>query len=314
MNLQEISAAINKDIKNKLARRFCSVFGNYKAQTVKSLYEKTYESISLRKNTDISIIKNKAFKVFNNLATSSLLKVTNNKVNLVIAHKEEGTFSPGDLSKFIDILEVEGIKVRLVFLDYIDTMKPTVYNYSSYKDYDALGVITQELRNISRRFSVPIITATQLTKQAEDLNIPLTNGLMGDSHKKTKYSDFIYMFRQVPTKNIFDAEIAQSVLDKNVFLKDGQTLVPQVQQLYDQIKTDLMPIETKITKAKDSGKGFKEYMILCLKNLRYYDNLSQYLNDIEPLVKQSDAIQRDINTIVQSSLSANIADDFLISI
>jgi hypothetical protein len=242
-----------------------------------------------------------------------LLKVTNNKVNLVIAHKEEGTFSPGDLSKFIDVLEVEGIKVRLVFLDYIDTMKPTVYNYSSYKDYDALGIITQELRNISRRYSLPIITATQLVKQAEDLNIPLSNGLMGDSHKKTKYSDFIYMFRQVPTKNIFDDEIAQSVLDKHVYMQDGN-LIPKVQQLYDQLKYDTVPIETKITKAKDSGKGFKEYMILCLRNLRYYDNLSQYLIDIDPMVKQSDAIQRDINQIVQSAMSTGMVDGFLRSI
>jgi hypothetical protein len=77
-------------------------------------------------------------KMFKNLLKASLLKVTQGKCSLVIKHCNENTFSPGDLGRFIDRLKVEGYKTKLVFVDYIDTMQPTMSAFGNMKEYDKL--------------------------------------------------------------------------------------------------------------------------------------------------------------------------------
>lgn len=147
----------------KLTRRFCSIFGNYNPSIVKMLYQRSYEAL---KSNDLygndEYLKEKICKLFENTLSKSISKVMGKKLNLVIKHASENTFSASDLSKFIDRLQVEKLKVKIAFVDYVDTMTPSVGYMGLGNDYDIHGLIVQELRNLSRQHKIPVITATQI--------------------------------------------------------------------------------------------------------------------------------------------------------
>ena len=169
----------------KLSRRFISIFGNYVNNTVKDLYKQSY-LLCKESNNETSVVK-KVTTMLDNVLQMSIINKTNNKVNLMIYHGEENTFSPNDLSKFIDFQKAEGYNVKTVFLDYIDVMTPTVTTgYKNENEYHAHGQIVHELRTLARKYSLPILTATQNTRLSENINRELTNDLMGDSYKKVK--------------------------------------------------------------------------------------------------------------------------------
>ena len=126
---------------HKLARRFISVFGNYKFEIIRQLFAKAYEVTRSQQIMGMSMDNNENLitslqKMFKNLLKSSLLKITQGKCSLVIKHCSENTFSPGDLGRFIDRLKVEGYKTKLVFVDYLDTMTPTTSAFGNLKEYD----------------------------------------------------------------------------------------------------------------------------------------------------------------------------------
>ena len=169
-----------EDHKNKLVRRFCSIFGNFAHELLKDLFMKSYNILSSLQQ-DKENVKENLVQIFNYVLRDSIAKVTTGRVNLVIKHCQENTFSAGDVSRFIDRLKVEGLNTRAIFIDYVDTMAPTTQRYSSYKEYDIHGQITQELRNLALVHKIPVFTATQCNRAGEDFSIPLNNNMIGDS-------------------------------------------------------------------------------------------------------------------------------------
>ena len=111
----------------KLVRRFCSVFGNMRAETMKTLYKRSYETLKANSlyGSDNNLEKN-ITKMFQNILNNSIQQVTNGKVSLVVKHAQENTYSTGDVSKFIDRLKIEGYNTKMVFLDYVDTINKIV--------------------------------------------------------------------------------------------------------------------------------------------------------------------------------------------
>lgn len=102
----------------KLSRRFCSIFGDYRYNVLKKLFQASYD-IS-RNNQNNKAIKLKIENVFVNVFNNSIVKITQGKLNIIIKHAHENDFSPGDLGRFIDKLKVEGLNTKMVFVDYID--------------------------------------------------------------------------------------------------------------------------------------------------------------------------------------------------
>jgi len=169
----------------KLSRRFISIFGNYDNNMVKELYKQSYLMCKEHDNDKTTV--RKVTSMVDNVLQASIINKTNNQVNLIIYHGEENTFSPNDLSKFIDAQKAEGYNIKAVFLDYIDVMSPTINTgYKNESEYHAHGQIVHELRTFARRYSLPVLTATQNTRLSENINRELTNDLMGDSYKKVK--------------------------------------------------------------------------------------------------------------------------------
>ena len=107
---------------HKLSRRFISIFGNYKFESVRQLYAKAYDVTRTQQIMGMSVDTNNQLnsqiqKMFKSLLKASLLKVTQGKVSLVLKHCNENSFSPGDLGRFLDRLKVEGYKPKLIFVD-----------------------------------------------------------------------------------------------------------------------------------------------------------------------------------------------------
>ena len=86
------------------------------------------------------------------------------------------------------------------------------------------------------------------------------------SYKKVRYSDYIYMCRQDPTKDPFTPAVAKYVFDKDMYTGPDQ-LSKDILLKKDQICSDLIPFEVKITKSKDAGKDARTYALFCKHNL-----------------------------------------------
>ena len=289
----------------KLVRRFISIFGNIDASMVKLLYQKSYESLKanqLYSEIDNNLI-NKVTSLFQGVLNASIAKQTKGKVNLIVKYASEGTFSAGDVSKFIDRLKIEGYNTKMVILDYLDCMAPIVSKNQKSGDYDIQGQITQELRYLAAQYKVPIITATQNTRGSDNVNVALSNNMAGDSYKKIRYSDFVYMCRQDSTKDPFDPAVRQFVIDDEYKIGKDQ-LSPDILRLKDQICSDVIPLEVKITKSKDGGKDQSRYLLFCKKNLRIYNTIGEYIRDMKPLLNSSKKLEGDIGKLSAFAVSS----------
>ena len=190
-------------------------------------------------------------------------------------------------------------------------MSPTINKYSKYSDYESHGIIVQELRNLSQHYKIPVFTATQNTRGSENINVAMSNSHVGDSIRKVRYADFIYMVRQDTSKDPFDPALKSSVIPKE-FKLDADQLSPELLSKRDQICSNLIPLEMKITKSKDAGKDATRYLLLCTENLRIYNDLGEYIADLPSLNSASDLLEKDVNILTNiaiSSLSEDFADD-----
>jgi len=250
--------------------------------------------------------------MFRNVLKSSIAKVTAGNVNLLLKHCNENEFTPGDLGRFIDRLKVEGYNIKMIFLDYIDCMNPTVYRFSNVKEYDTLGQVVQELRALSRIHKVPIISPTQSRKDAEKVTTILSNDSTGDSYKKVRYTDFMYMCRMRPDKNFLSEEVRPFSIPKKP-QADGNVLDfvnPEILKIKDQIIDVLVPFEFKITKSKDSEKDKTKYLLFCKHNLRIYNNINEYIRDAPLIKNNSDRLEKDVSMLTELAISS-VSSDFI---
>ena len=74
-------------------------------------------------------------------------------------------------------------------------------------------------------------------------------------------------------------------------------------KLKDQMSKDLIPFEVEITKSKEGGRGVVKYMLFSERNLRIYDNVDQYLSDLQELNTRSKTLQSDLDILSDLSMS-----------
>ena len=175
----------------KLSRRFCSIFGNIEQKVITELHLKTAD-VSTAENyiSNDDHLQKKFINIFQDIFNNSIQYVIDDKLNLIVKHGPENMVSAGDISKFVDTIKVtENINIKLIFIDYVDTMATTVK--SNEDDYVKHGTIVQELRNLSRQYKIPIITASQNSKSSENTQFALNNQQMGDSYRKIKLVHYI---------------------------------------------------------------------------------------------------------------------------
>jgi len=191
-------------------------------------------------------------------------------------------------------------------------MIPTTSVFGNAKEYDTQGQIVQELRNLSRIHGIPIISPTQNQRDSEDVTKIQSNKLIGDSYKKIRYSDFIYMMRMRNDKNFLSEGVREQVIVKKK-PQDGMpqdTISPEVLSHKDKISEILVPLEIKITKSKDSEKDQSRYLLFCKENLKIYNNIDEYLKDAPSLKSNSDKLDKDIESMISHAISHVVTTDF----
>jgi hypothetical protein len=294
----------------KLSRRFMSIFGNQKYSLLRKVFKQGYEISKANELTDSkSNMGLKVKSMFKNLIDSSVTALTNGRFAVIVKHENENIFSPGDLGRFLDRLRVEGWNPKMVFMDYVDCATPTIQRYSHVKDYDLQGQIVQELRNLSRAHKLPVITATQNSKISENMNVAMDNTQVGDSYKKVRYADFIYMCRMRRDLNPLADPVLSHIIDPSIHLNQDQSLKPEILKLKQMITDVLIPFEVKITKSKESGKDFSRFSLFCTENLRIYNNIEEYLKDAKTLYPHSKKLEQDIKSLTDMAISS-ITEEF----
>ena len=282
----------------KLMRRFISIFGNYSTPAIKHLFVKS--SNLFKRQSDKTIdennpLYNQVHKIFEELMTEAILKTTGKRVIFILKHSREIT-TPQDVVKFMDARKTEGFNPRAVFIDYLDIMVPSDARYTNYNDYDNHGVITQELRNIANEYGLPIITITQGKRDSESTG-SMSNTDIGDSYKKARYSDYIYMVRLRYDLNLLTECVREHILPKN-------TEDSNLADVNNSNSKDLVPFEIKITKAKDGGKNLLQYHLFSGSNLRIYEMLSNFYNDVQHMVAQSQTLASSVDLLNINSMES----------
>jgi len=161
---------------------------------------------------------------------------------------------------------------------------------------------------LTRTHKLPVLTATQNKREAENVQYRQNNASVGDSYLKVRYSDFMIMSRMDTSKDPFDSIIQKHCFSQQHYSGKDQ-IDPQILKLKDQICADLIPFESEITKSKEDGKGSQRFMLFCKHNLRIYDNIQEYLDDLKPLKNNSKKLNDDLDILTDMSVSS-VGDDY----
>lgn len=141
----------------------------------------------------------------------------------------------------------------------------------------------------------------------------MSNRLIGDSYKKIRYSDFIYMLRMRDDKNCLSEGVREQVVEKRK-VADGtvpDAVSPEILSIKDRLYEVLTPLEIKITKSKDSEKNKSSYLLFCKDNLRIYNTVDEYLKDAPVIKVLSDKLAADINSMMNHAITQVVTTDFV---
>lgn len=262
----------------KLQRRFGSILGNVDQTIPKQMYI-SISNLLKNQSDDYSI--NNIKNLFKNFIDTSLYETVGKYVPFVLNHFRE-QITPTTVKQLIDYYDSKKMKVRAVFIDYMDCMTPSNSKYTDYTDYNSHGILTQELRNLAQEYLVPVITITQAIRGTENADF-MTNDNIGDSIKKVRYADYIYMVRLRRDLALLSDEVKSHVINPQDLQDNTATTFTDLQ---NQNNDKLIPFEIKITKAKDGDRDMVRYHVFSGHNLRIYQWLNEYYADV-PIMKNN---------------------------
>ena len=171
-------------------------------------------------------------------------------------------------------------------------MKPSSTRYSNYNDYDAQGLIVHELRKIAQNYKIPVMSITQNTREAENVSQALSNSLVGDSYKKIRFSDYIYMIRMRADLDLLSASVKHDIIDTDDTDDDSQLTMTDMTGQYVQ---NLLAFEVQITKAKEGKKDVGKFHIFSGLNLNIYNTLAEFYNDLPKIIKNNKELEDQIS-------------------
>lgn len=174
-------------------RLYCSLFKRTKDEILQELYQQKVTADSIKEQ-----IKEK-MAPYNS--------------SIQIEYFPANTISPATISSLIGKLNQHPEKqsVKAVYIDYLDLMIPDERKEFYRLD---LGEITSRFKSIAANFEIPIITATQLNREAyrKGKGVELGSEMISESMQKLFIADFSAMMY---------------LDDKNEITSDEETYVPK---------------------------------------------------------------------------------------
>lgn len=275
----------------KLSRRLSSIFGNVDSKMIKEVYTKCSElkKEETKKEGHNSSYITQLETFLSDLIQDSIVTITDNRATFVLKHSVENSFSCNDLTKILDSLKMQGYNIKILFVDYLDLLIPSTQRYTSYDDYAVQGQVVHELRSLALNYSVPVVTITQNARSSENMQQVLNNAQLGDSYKKARFSDYIYMVRLRRDLDLLHEQVKNDVFGENQDI--------QLQDLSNFSNVTLIPFEVTITKAKDGERDKTKMHVFNSQNLRIYQSMPELSKDIIKCQKLSEKIVDKINVL-----------------
>jgi len=194
-------------------RLYCSLLNKTKEEMLKLIFNRSISSESIQKEINDQMMR------YNS--------------QLQIDYFPANTISPATISGLIQKYNEKPYKksVKAVYVDYLDLMVPDQRKEFYRLD---LGEITSSLKSIAANYEIPVITATQLNREAyrSSKKTDLGSQMISESIQKLFISDFsAMMIREnngAGDKNSDNEDMPKTVIlkiDKNRDGKTGQTKI-----------------------------------------------------------------------------------------
>lgn len=153
----------NKNYKTKEPGKLPTILFVTHENTVEETIDRLF-SLCCAKDVDDRLKNYSPKDAIKLLKNTGFLKITKeNNIDLLIIYKASNTIDTGDLDSMIDELEEAGREIICLIHDYIKKIKPV--NYSK-ETKDSLANAIDELKAIAIARKIPVITASQLNREA----------------------------------------------------------------------------------------------------------------------------------------------------
>lgn len=118
--------------------------------------------------------------------------------------------------------------------------------------------------------------------------------MVGESWKKVKFSDFIYMQRVRDDLDVFSPDVTKYVFKEGTDYAEDS---PRIIGIKEELTRYLKPLEMRVSKSKEKGKGYSRFMLFCNRNLRLYNNIQEFLLDLPELNSNGSLVDKKIERI-----------------
>lgn len=155
-----------------------------------------------------------------------------------------------DIIRYCRELRMRGIKIDIIYVDYLNLMKPS-YKEKSELYSDVKG-IAEELRGMSFEFQAPVVSVTQLNRDGQQISFDEVDfTYTQESMGIPATADFQMIFGEDKERAIYNSEIQYKIVKNrlggrvgeiNKFYYDSRTI-----KMYDALELDMWVDDAKIT-------------------------------------------------------------------
>jgi len=178
------------------------------------------------------------------------IKEQPNRGNLWIKQFPTGEASVLDFKRYIRELKMRGIKPSIIYVDYINLMKPTTGTIDVM--YSNIKKISEELRALSFGFDCPVVTVSQLNREGSVVAFSEVDWVyISESLGLPATADFMMIYGEDEDKMVYESELNYKLVknrlggrvgEMNKFYYDARSL-----RLYDSSELDVWIEDAKIS-------------------------------------------------------------------
>ena len=141
------------------------------------------------------------------------IKADSGRGNLFIKEFPTGSASVNDLRIYLRELYIRSIKPEIIYVDYINLMKPSYQNQNQM--YMDVKKISEELRALSLEFLTPVVSVSQLNRDGSFVNLKELNlNYIAESLGIAATADFLAIYGDDADSLIYKSEMAYKI-EKN---------------------------------------------------------------------------------------------------
>lgn len=177
---------------------------------------------------------------------------TGNEGKMIIKQFPTGTASANDFRSYLYELQMRGIRLDCIFVDYLNIMRPTSGSSDGnlYTDVKRIG---EELRAMSYIFKTPIVTATQTNRAGIGAELNMVDfSMLSESLGTAATADFIAVLGTDSDALVYQNELFYKILKNRLGGRVGE-----IDKFYVDNKSlkiyDSTELETWIADALQSG-------------------------------------------------------------